>query len=413
MSHADYRAAKEAFVSQLEGGSVWTINAVSLTALTTYTLWASLRSRRLCFADVTTSPKMGKDRSLTTILLQVLNQDWFSEYAVLILPLVLATTVLARHLLALNAILSVTSGCILLKYPPPRSGASSFKGDGPKDNEPSPPIAKHKRHWSQRESSDEEDEDEAKEREEVLQKSSPRQSTPTFLSPLSNGDIHDETEPFRVSVDSAADQAHASAHPATSYIPPEEQGRTSKIPISEPFASGLGLRNLSGDATATDLPHRSLHRRGNGSAGWASQEGRATGSPLERLRTGERGASSSSPSRHQLSPSSSSFASSSSLHLSSPTRGSTPQEHGSNDLSSKGPPTYIPKNQPFLTVYRAHMMLMTVVCILAVDFPAFPREFAKCETWGTSLVSPCFTLLRFEAPRSICSSLAPMPDRWI
>jgi phosphatidylinositol glycan class W len=43
-------------------------------------------------------------------------------------------------------------------------------------------------------------------------------------------------------------------------------------------------------------------------------------------------------------------------------------------------------NQPFVTVYRAQMMLITIVCILAVDFPAFPRVFGKCETYGTSLV---------------------------
>ena len=33
------------------------------------------------------------------------------------------------------------------------------------------------------------------------------------------------------------------------------------------------------------------------------------------------------------------------------------------------------------------MMLMTVLSILAVDFPIFPRSLAKCETYGVSLVS--------------------------
>ncbi len=41
---------------------------------------------------------------------------------------------------------------------------------------------------------------------------------------------------------------------------------------------------------------------------------------------------------------------------------------------------------PFVTTWRAHMMLMTSLCILAVDFPVFPRELAKCETFGVSLV---------------------------
>lgn len=41
---------------------------------------------------------------------------------------------------------------------------------------------------------------------------------------------------------------------------------------------------------------------------------------------------------------------------------------------------------PALTTYRAHMMLMTVLAILAVDFPVFPRSLVKCETYGVSLV---------------------------
>ncbi|GJN88213.1 hypothetical protein Rhopal_001178-T1 [Rhodotorula paludigena] len=45
-----------------------------------------------------------------------------------------------------------------------------------------------------------------------------------------------------------------------------------------------------------------------------------------------------------------------------------------------------PFSRPFVSSYRAIMMVMTVLCILAVDFPVFPREFAKAETWGTSLM---------------------------
>lgn len=46
---------------------------------------------------------------------------------------------------------------------------------------------------------------------------------------------------------------------------------------------------------------------------------------------------------------------------------------------------------PALSIYRAHMMLMTVLSILAVDFQVFPRALAKCETYGVSLVLPFVT----------------------
>ncbi|KAF9452132.1 hypothetical protein P691DRAFT_697911 [Macrolepiota fuliginosa MF-IS2] len=71
-----------------------------------------------------------------------------------------------------------------------------------------------------------------------------------------------------------------------------------------------------------------------------------------------------------------------------------PRRDVTSPLPSKSPPstpssgTRTPRfpSMISLTVYRAHMMLMTILAILAVDFPVFPRMLAKCETFGISLM---------------------------
>lgn len=55
---------------------------------------------------------------------------------------------------------------------------------------------------------------------------------------------------------------------------------------------------------------------------------------------------------------------------------------------------------PYLTIYRSHMLLMTVLAILAVDFPVFPRYLAKCESFGVSMVCSPLFCTRYQAQSS-------------
>ncbi|BFZ54677.1 Glucosaminyl phosphatidylinositol (GlcN-PI) nositol acylation protein [Savitreella phatthalungensis] len=41
---------------------------------------------------------------------------------------------------------------------------------------------------------------------------------------------------------------------------------------------------------------------------------------------------------------------------------------------------------PYVTAYRSIMMISTIICILAVDLPIFPRRYAKTESFGQSLM---------------------------
>ncbi|CAL0313024.1 unnamed protein product [Lupinus luteus] len=56
---------------------------------------------------------------------------------------------------------------------------------------------------------------------------------------------------------------------------------------------------------------------------------------------------------------------------------------GDSSLSFEGEPNSL---RSYIMSYRIIVMIITFLCILAVDFKIFPRRYAKTETYGTSLM---------------------------
>ena len=67
--------------------------------------------------------------------------------------------------------------------------------------------------------------------------------------------------------------------------------------------------------------------------------------------------------------------------------GSSRRIHWTNAQVPNLKPTHFFQSKiPFITNYRSSMLVVTAVCILGVDFPVFPRRFAKTETFGFGLM---------------------------
>lgn len=59
---------------------------------------------------------------------------------------------------------------------------------------------------------------------------------------------------------------------------------------------------------------------------------------------------------------------------------------GDLSIRSVGYIPYTATTLPFVTALRTFANIFTAIAILAVDFPVFPRRFAKTETFGTGLM---------------------------
>ncbi|KAJ9476259.1 GPI-anchored wall transfer protein 1 [Pseudozyma hubeiensis] len=379
---SSYKQLKEAWIADQTGSSIHVVNTLGLVMLLTYAIWSVLRAKRIHFvrADRRWRPT-GNSAWFRAMAAMDKLSDWQLEFLILIVPAVAAQTVNATHLLATNCVLIAILVTLL------RSGAPlPSKLKAKKDS-------KDKRHWSKKFSDDEDQDD--------LVDTSIHATTPS----LAPSTAAEPEPPFRVSIDSAADAAHASAAPPNFYSGPGSSSYHSDLDLSidtststAPQSPILGSETSSSAASRGDLAFLSPDVASTSafpSPIRRPAELTVKTSPLQLLHSRDASdaqsvvsaSSAMSPlARSVVDPWGKGKHPSPSIdHSTSATDEATLHDR----RSTKPTDPHIERNlfvrpRPFLTVYRAHMMLVTIISILAVDFPVFPRFLSKCESWGTS-----------------------------
>ncbi|WVQ67073.1 uncharacterized protein L199_005266 [Kwoniella botswanensis] len=293
---SDYKSAKEAFVSDNPGSSIFTILAVSLVAWTSYVLYATLYPR--------------------------FRPSFTFDYLTSALPLLLGVTIFATVPITFNISLITLS---LIAYSlSPKSRRRSISNNSQK--------GQSKGSWLEESDSD----------EEIAEPTSTTTST--------------QNTPIKLPSQVALASAHEySTSPSPSLISSNPTSPSSTLSVEDPFSklpntsNGVNKRRLSPQPSPDNITVNILPTPPSAETDSLSNPSGSSNYPTN--------------------------AKSRIRNVSTP---STIQITGDNAKTKR--------KLPFLSVYRAHMMIMTVHCILAVDFKVSPRWLGKCEDFGTSLM---------------------------
>ncbi|KAK6909502.1 hypothetical protein I203_103521 [Kwoniella mangroviensis CBS 8507] len=293
---SDYKSAKEAFVSDNPGSSIFTILAVSLVAWTSYVLYATLYPRS--------------------------RPSFTFDYLTSALPLLLGVTIFATVPITFN--ISLITLSLIVCSLSPKSRRRSISNDSQK--------GKSKGSWLEESDSD----------EEIAEPTSTTTST--------------QNTPIKLPSQVALTSAHEySTSPSPSLISSNPTSPSSTLSVEDPFSklpntsNGVNKRRLSPQPSPDNITVNILPTPPSAEIDSLSNP---SGSSMYPTNAKSRIRNVSTPSTIQI-----------------------------TDDNAK-----TKRKLPFLSVYRAHMMIMTVHCILAVDFKVFPRWLGKCEDFGTSLM---------------------------